>query len=139
MAADPLRCVSPAFSGQEKLKGMKVCWFLLPVVIFLVIVHRDPPMTGGSRWTITIFVLGILYAIFVGLSKGLIRLRITNLPFLFIATATCTYALYLMSLGFAVVSDEAYRYYVPLIPLMTVALVLLSSVSRSGRASSDAA
>jgi len=73
----------------------------------------------------TIFVLVILYAIFVGLSKGLIRLRITNLPFFFIATATCTYALYLMSLGFAVASDEAYRYYVPLVPLMTVALVLI--------------
>jgi arabinofuranosyltransferase len=88
--------------------------------------------TGGAKFLSflvidlnTIFVLGILYAIFVGLSKGLTRLRITNLPFFFIATATCTYALYLMSLGFAVASDEAYRYYVPLIPLMTVALVLI--------------
>jgi hypothetical protein len=69
--------------------------------------------------------LGVLYAIFVGLSKSLIKLRVINLPFFFIATVTCTYALYLMSLGFAVASDEAYRYYVPLIPLMTVALVLI--------------
>jgi arabinofuranosyltransferase len=88
--------------------------------------------TGGAKFLSflaidlnTIFVLVILYAIFVGLSKGLIRLRITSLPFFFIATATCTYALYLMSLGFAVASDEAYRYYVPLVPLMTVALVLI--------------
>ena len=38
MGADPLRCECPAFSGQEKLKGMRVCWFLLPVVIFLLMV-----------------------------------------------------------------------------------------------------
>ncbi|MGO9570237.1 MAG: hypothetical protein ACLP5H_22130 [Desulfomonilaceae bacterium] len=88
-------------------------------------------MTGGAKFLSflaidlnTVFVLGFLYAMFLGPSKDLIKLRITNLPFIFIASATCAYALYIMSLGFAVASDEAYRYYVPLVPFMTVALVL---------------
>jgi hypothetical protein len=45
MAADPLRCERPVFSSQEKLKGMRVCWFLLPVVIFLLMVTCVFPFT----------------------------------------------------------------------------------------------
>ena len=87
--------------------------------------------TGGAKFLSflaidlnTVFVLGFLYAMLLGPSKGLVKLRITNLPFIFIGSATCAYALYLMSLGFHVASDEAYRYYAPLVPFMTVALVL---------------
>jgi len=89
-------------------------------------------MTGGAKFLSflvidlnAIFIAGMLYAMFLLRSKGLLKVRLTNLSFILISTATCAYAVYLMSLGFHVASDEAYRYYVPLVPLMTVVLVLI--------------
>ncbi len=88
-------------------------------------------VTGGARLLSfiaidlnTVFVVGILYAMVIASSDRRIKLLITNLPFILVASATCAYALYLMFLGFHVASDEAFRYYVPLVPLMTLALVL---------------
>jgi arabinofuranosyltransferase len=89
-------------------------------------------MAGGAKFLSflaidlnAVFIAGLLYAVLTARSKGTLKVRLTDPPFLIVLTATCAYALYLMSLGFAVASDEAYRYYVPLVPLMAVALVLV--------------
>jgi hypothetical protein len=88
-------------------------------------------VTGSARFlsflTIdlnAVFIAGMLYAVYLASSKGSLKIQLINLPFILVSSVTCAYALYLMSLGFHVASDEAYRYYVPLIPLMTLALML---------------
>jgi arabinofuranosyltransferase len=89
-------------------------------------------LTGGAKFLSflaidlnVVFVVGILYAMLMARSKGELKVQLTDPPFVLVAAATCVYALYLMSLGFTVTADEVYRYYVPLVPLMTVALVLV--------------
>ncbi|MGB6068530.1 MAG: hypothetical protein WBG50_27295 [Desulfomonilaceae bacterium] len=89
-------------------------------------------MTGAAKFLSflaidlnAIFLVGVLYALFMAYSRGSLKTRLTDFPFVLVLAVTCAYAFYLMSLGFAVASDEAYRYYVPLVPMMTIALVLV--------------
>ena len=124
-------------SGLVLLVGYgiwKVSYFgqLLPATYLAkaVPLRFDTFVWGAKRLLGFLMINGnffIVLLIVAGLALAVRRRVAIGAPIWYLATLGGTYLVYVLSLGFQVSMDDAYRFYVPLIPLMS--LILLEVVA----------